>query len=78
MKKYFSTVLIKAFTKEAQNTFINNKLFKNYEEKEEVKIEEFFNEHYNTLRDESQLRKDFVSNYIKSLTPNEVNKLIDD
>lgn len=77
-KNYFNDVLNNAFTKEVQKNFLKNKILKKYEGKEEIKIEEFFNDHYYTLKDDNQLRKDFVSNYINSLSSSEVRKLIID
>lgn len=76
MKGYFTTVLNNAFNKEVQSNFVNNKLFNGYENTEEVNVDEFFNQHYNTLRDDNQLRKDFVTNYVNTLSPTDVLKLV--
>ena len=76
MKGYFITVLNNAFNKGVQDTFVNNTLFMGYEGKEEVNVEEFFNQNYNTLRNDNQIRKDFVSSYINNLTPTDVIKLM--
>ena len=76
MKGYFITVLNKAFNKEVQNNFVNNTLFSGYEGKEEVNVDEFFNQNYNTLKDDTQLRKNLVTNYINNLTPTDVIKIM--
>ena len=76
MKGYFITVLNNASNKGVQDTFVNNTLFMGYEGKEEVNVEEFFNQNYNTLRNDNQIRKDFVSSYINNLTPTDVIKLM--
>ena len=76
MKEYFVTVLNKAFNKEVQNNFVNNKLFNGYEGKEEVNVDEFFGQNYNILKDDTQLRKDLVTNYINNLNPADIVKLM--
>ena len=76
MKGYFVTVLNKAFNKEVQNNFVNNKLFNGYEGKEEVNVDEFFGQNYNILKDDTQLRKDLVTNYINNLNPADIVKLM--
>ena len=76
MKGYFITVLNNAFNKNVQSTFVNSTLFNGYEGKEEVNVDEFFNQNYNTLRNDNQIRKDFVTSYISSLSPTDVINLI--
>ena len=39
-------------------------------------MEEFFNQNYNTLRNDNQIRKDFVTSYINNLTPTDIIKLM--
>lgn len=77
MKKYFIIALNNAFNKEVQNKFIN-KIFNKYEGIKEINVEEFFNEHYYTLINDNQLRKDLVNDYINSLTPHDISQLIND
>ena len=76
MKSYFITVLNNAFNREVQNNFVNNKLFMGYEGKEEVDVNEFFNQNYNTLKNDNQLRKDLVTSYINNLSPTDVLNLV--
>ena len=78
MKGYFITVLNNAFNKEVQTNFVQDKLFNGYGNSEEVNVEEFFNQHYDTLRNDNQLRKDFVTNYINNLSPTDILKLMGD
>ena len=72
MKNYFITVLNNAFNKEVQSNFVNGTLFMGYEGKDEVNVDEFLSEHYTSLRNDNQLRKNFVTNYINNLTPSQV------
>lgn len=76
MKGYFITVLNNAFNKEVQTNFVQDKLFNGYGNSEEVNVEEFFNQNYNTLRNDNQIRKDFVTSYINNLTPTDIIKLM--
>lgn len=76
MKTYFITVLNNAFNREVQNNFVNNQLFMGYEGKEEVNVDEFFNQNYNSLKNDNQLRKNFVTNYINNLSPADVINLM--
>ena len=78
MKGYFITVLNNAFNKEVQTNFVQDKLFNGYGNSEEVNVEEFFNQHYDTLRNDNQLRKDFVTNYINNLSPTDILRLMGD
>ena len=76
MQGYVITVLNNAFNKGVQSNFVNNKLFMGYEGQNEVNVDQFFNQHYNTLRNDNQLRKDFVTSYVQSLSPKDIIKLI--
>ena len=73
-QKVFKKLLIRNFAH--WNNFVNNQLFMGYEGKEEVNVEEFFNQNYNTLRNDNQIRKEFVTSYINNLTPTDVIKLM--
>ena len=76
MRNYFVTVLNNAFNKNVQSNFVNNKLFSGYEGRNEINVDEFFNRNYNVLKNDNQLRKDFVSNYINGLSPVDIIKII--
>ena len=76
MKNYFITVLNNAFNKGVQDNFVNSKLFMGYEGQEEVNVDEFFNQNYNTLKNDNQLRKDLVTNYVNNLSPADVIQLM--
>ena len=69
-------LLCNAFNKSAQDTFVNSKLFLGYEGRNEINVDEFFEKNYNVLKDDNQLRKDFVTNYVNSLSPADVIKLL--
>lgn len=76
MQGYVITVLNNAFNKGVQSNFVNNKLFMGYEGQNEVNVDQFFNQHYNKLRNDNQLRKDFVTSYVQSLSPKDIIKLV--
>ena len=76
MKNYFVTVLNNAFNKNVQANFVNNKLFMGYEGKEEVDVNEFFNQNYNTLKNDNQLRKELVTSYINTLSPTDIVNIV--
>ena len=76
MKSYFITVLNNAFNKNVQSDFVNNKLFSGYEGSNEINVNDFFDRNYMVLRNDNQLRKDFVSDYVSKLKPLDIVKLI--
>ena len=76
MKGYFITVLNNAFSKEVQTRFVEQTLFANYNNQEEINIEQFFGDHYITLKNDNGLRKGLVTNYIENLTPTQIIQII--
>ena len=76
MKGYFITVLNNAFNKNVQNRFVEDTLFQNYNNQEEINVEQFFGDHYLTLKNDNGLRKGLVNNYISNLSPADIIKLI--
>jgi len=72
MKEYYYTVLNNAFDKKIQKNFIDEML-KSYPE--EINIKEFFRENLIILKEDSDLRKDLVTNYINNLKEEDI-KLI--
>ncbi len=76
MKGYFTKVLNSAFNKDVQNRFVEEKLFGSYNNQEEINVDQFFGDHYLTLKNDNGLRKGLVTNYINNLTPTEVIKII--
>ena len=76
MKSYFVTVLNNAFNKNVQSNFVNSKLFSGYEGRNEISVDEFLDRNYIILKNDNQLRKDFVSNYVNSLKPTDIIKLM--
>ena len=76
MKSYFFTVLNNAFNKNAQNKYVEDTLFTNYNNQEEINVEKFFADNYLKLKDDNGLRKDLVEKYISNLSPTDVNKII--
>ena len=76
MKSYFVTVLNNAFNKNVQSNFVNSKLFSGYEGRNEISVDEFFDRNYIILKNDNQLRKDFVSNYVNNLKPTDIIKLM--
>ena len=76
MKDYYITVLNNAFNKSAQNKYVEDTLFANYNNQEEINIEQFFADNYLHLKNDNELRKGLVENYAKNLSPTDVNKII--
>ena len=50
MKGYFTKVLNNAFNKNVQNNYVEQTLFSNYNNQEEINVEQFFGDHYLTLK----------------------------
>ena len=69
MKEYYYTVLNNAFDKKIQKNFIDEML-KCYPE--EINIKEFFRENLIILKEDSDLRKDLVTNYINNLKEEDI------
>jgi len=76
MKGYFVTVLNNAFNKNVQNRFVEDTLFQNYNGQEEINVDNFFGDHYLTLKNDDGLRKGLVNNYISNLSPADIIKLM--
>jgi len=76
MKGYFTKVLNNAFNKNVQNNYVEQTLFVNYNNQEEINVEQFFGDHYLTLKNDNGLRKGLVTNYINSLSPTDIIKII--
>ena len=76
MKGYFIKVLNNAFNKNVQNRYVEETLFANYNNQEEINVEQFFGDHYLTLTNDNGLRKGLVTKYITDLSPTEVIKII--
>ena len=76
MKGYVVTVLNNAFNKNVQTRFVEDTLFANYNSQQEINIDQFFGDHYLTLKNDNQLRKGLVTNYINNLSPTDIIKLI--
>ena len=76
MKDYYITVLNNAFNKSPQNKYVEDTLFANYNNQEEINVDQFFEDHYLNLKNDNGLRKGLVDNYINNLSPTDIIKLI--
>jgi len=76
MKGYFTKVLNNAFNKNVQNNYVEQTLFNNYNNQEEINVEQFFGDHYLTLKNDNELRKGLVTNYINGLSPTDIIQII--
>ena len=76
MKGYFTKVLNNAFNKKVQDTYVEQTLFGNYNNQEEINVEQFFGDHYLTLKNDNGLRKGLVTNYINGLSPTVIIQII--
>jgi hypothetical protein len=76
MKRYFIQVLNNSFNKNVQNNFVESTLFSKYNEQEEINVDQFFGDNYSVLKNDNELRKGLVNNYINNLSPAEVIQII--
>ena len=76
MKGYFVKVLNDAFNKDVQTRFVENTLFVNYNNQEEINVDDFFNNHYLTLKNDNGLRRGLVASYIENLSPQDIIKIV--
>jgi len=76
MRGYFTKVLNNAFNKNVQNNYVEQTLFNNYNNQEEINVEQFFGDHYLTLKNDNELRKGLVTNYINGLSPTDIVQII--
>ena len=76
MKGYFTKVLNNAFNKNVQNNYVEQTLFANYNNQEEINVDQFFGDHYLNLKNDNGLRKGLVTNYISGLSPTDIYKII--
>jgi len=67
MKEYYFTILNNSFDKKEQKKYVDE-IFNNYMSQDEIKIDEFFGEHLSVLKNDKEIRKNFVEQYIKNLT----------
>ena len=74
-KEYYFTILTNSFDKRVQKKYVDD-IFKNYMPQEEIKIDEFFGENLSVLKNDKDIRKDFVEQYIKSLTPKDIHEIV--
>lgn len=76
MKGYFTNVLNNAFNKSVQDRYVESTLFGRYGGQETVDVDQFFNDNYNYLKDDSALRKGLVNNYISNLSIADIRNII--
>ena len=76
MKGYFVKVLNNAFNKNVQNQYVESTLFANYNNQEEINVDQFFGDHYLTLKNDNGIRTGIVTIYINNLSPTDIIKLI--
>lgn len=76
MKNYYLTVLKNAFDIGKQKKYVMEKFFNNYNNQDEINIEQFFTEHLNALKSDDKIRKELVESYIESLSREETKKII--
>lgn len=62
-------ILNTAFDNEFINGFVENTLFKNYQNNEIINVKDFFAENYETLKNDRGIRIMMVQSYIKTLNP---------
>ena len=74
-RNYYFVVLRKAFDKNRQKKYIDDNFFNNISQ-DEIKIEEFFGENLEKLKNDSEIRNDLVTNYLNSLSKEEKEEIM--
>ena len=74
-RNYYFVVLRNAFDKNRQKKYIDDNFFNNISQ-DEIKIEEFFGENLERLKNDSEIRKDLVTNYLNSLSKEEKEEIM--
>lgn len=67
VRNYYFVVLKNAFDKNGQKKYIDENFFNGIGQ-DEIKIEEYFGENLERLKNDSEIRKDLVTNYLNSLS----------
>lgn len=75
-KKYYYTFLNNSFSPDLQKKYIDNEIFNKYNDMDKIDITYFFNDYYVTFKNDAEIRKKFLVEYIAGLSPKEKRKLI--
>ena len=76
MKSYFTDVLNSSFDKSVQDRYVESTLFGKYSGQDTVDVDQFFNDNYNYLKDDSALRRGLVDNYVSNLSLADIKKIV--
>ena len=75
VRNYYFVVLKKAFDKNRQKKYLDENFFNGIGQ-DEIKIEEFFGENLERLKNDFEIRKDLVTNYLNSLSKEEKEEIL--
>lgn len=75
-KKYYTTFLNNSFSPDFQQRYVDSEIFNKYKDMDKIDINYFFNDYYLTLKNDADLRKKFLTEYINGLNPKEKRKLM--
>jgi hypothetical protein len=75
VKNYYFVVLKNAFDKNRQKKYLDENFFNGIGQ-DEIKIEEFFGENLERLKNDSEIRNDLVTNYLNSLSKEEKEEIL--
>ena len=75
VKNYYFVVLRNAFDKNRQKKYLDENFFNGIGQ-DEIKIEEFFGENLEKLKNDSEIRNDLVTNYLNSLSKEEKEEIM--
>lgn len=75
VRNYYFVVLKNAFDKNRQKKYIDENYFNGIGQ-DEIKIEEFFGENLERLKNDSEIRNDLVTNYLNSLSKEEKEEIM--
>lgn len=74
--EYVNKALNHAFSKDAQNNFVENTLFSKFKGQDTINVDDFFESNYSTLKDDNGIRKGLCDSFIKTLTPTVLRSII--
>ena len=75
VRNYYFVVLRNAFDKNRQKKYLDENFFNGIGQ-DEIKIEEFFGENLERLKNDSEIRNDLVTNYLNSLSKEEKEEIL--
>lgn len=73
---YVTKALTSAFSKNAQNNFVDNTLMSKFKGQNSINVDDFFDSNYSILKDDNALRKGMCDTFLKNLTPTALRSIV--